>query len=1152
MNLKIKDVLQRDPAEHSLVNQGQARITRETGGQIEQELRGELCTFVCEGEYAEGIQKVVSSFLANMGKTNQRAAWVSGFYGSGKSHLLKMMCHLWQDTAFSDGTTARGLVPHIPDDLRALLRELDIAGRREGGLLAAAGALPGGTIENVRLTILGILLRAVGLPEQYPQARFCLWLKSQGYYDKVKTAVEAAGKVFETELNNLYVSGPLAKALLACDPDIAADEKAVRPVLRSQFPPQTTDIGTAEFLAIAKEALLLCGRGAKLPCTLLILDEAQQYISDSLDRSVIVTEVVEAVSKQLDSRVMVVAAGQSALTDVPLLHKMMDRFTIRVPLSDVEVETVTRKVLLQKKPSAVDGIKNLLESRSGEIDRQLQNTSVASLAKDREVIVDDYPLLPVRRRFWEHCFRQIDAEGTHSQLRSQLRIVHDAVAKISGREVGAVLPGDELYEGLAPEMVTSGVLLREINERILQVHKNYGPLAGSICGLVFLIGKLPREGVANTGVRATKEHIADLLVWDLNDDNGKFRNDVGDMLDRLADKAVLLKVGDEYRIQTREGSEWDAEFRKHQSSLNSDSAKQQFKRDEKLYAEAERIVRGIKLIHGAAKEARQFSLCRGDTPPTADSAAIPVWIRDGWSCAENDVRGEARKAGVDSPVLFVFIPRQSHDELRRSIVDAEAARQTITVKGGNMPTPEGQEAQQSMKSRLATAEDMVDRLIGEIVGNAKLFQGGGNEELSAEFEARIRAAANDSLIRLFPRFHEADTGVWGAVVKRARDGADHPFQPAGHTVETEKHPVCQQVLATVGAGKSGGDVRKELRASPYGWPQDAIDAALIALHRSQHLKARLNGVPLQAGQLDQNKIAKSEFQVENVTLGAADRIKLRKLFQKVGITCKSGEEAAGANQFVNLLFALAREAGGEPPLPAMPSVAEVEKLQSLLGNEQLLAIRNANDDWEARIEEWSKLRALAASRQPAWDLLKGLARHAEAIAEAKPHLDEIAAIRDKRLLLESSDPVAPVKAEIARILRDAVNAASTAHQQAYERALGELAASNVWTKISPADQHSILIGVGLAAPAKPDISTDEKLRTQLGARPLPSMRAEVDAISARVSQAIERAARLLEPRVQTVALDRETLHTEAEVDAWLGKARSAVIAALKAGPVLVK
>ena len=45
-------------------------------------------------------------------------------------------------------------------------------------------------------------------------------------------------------------------------------------------------------------------------------------------------------------------ASGLALTGVPLLQKLMDRFTIRVPLSDTDVETVTRKVLLQKKPGS--------------------------------------------------------------------------------------------------------------------------------------------------------------------------------------------------------------------------------------------------------------------------------------------------------------------------------------------------------------------------------------------------------------------------------------------------------------------------------------------------------------------------------------------------------------------------------------------------------------------------------------------------------------------------------------------------------------------------------------------------------------------------------------------------------------------------------
>src|SRR5713101_8009816 len=121
--MKIKDALQRDPAKNPLVNQGQARIAETKSEKELEELRGELSSFVCEGQYADGIERIIRSFLDNLSKTSQKGAWVSGFFGSGKSHLLKMLCHLWQDTEFPDRATARALVPDMPRELRELLRE---------------------------------------------------------------------------------------------------------------------------------------------------------------------------------------------------------------------------------------------------------------------------------------------------------------------------------------------------------------------------------------------------------------------------------------------------------------------------------------------------------------------------------------------------------------------------------------------------------------------------------------------------------------------------------------------------------------------------------------------------------------------------------------------------------------------------------------------------------------------------------------------------------------------------------------------------------------------------------------------------------------------------------------------------------------------
>ena len=112
MTTLIRDILLRDPAKEGLVNNGQARITNELADEhVLAELRGELSTFVCEGEYAEGIIKILSSYLANRSQANQKAAWVSGFFGSGKSHLLKMLAHLWMDTQLPNGDRQFVILP---------------------------------------------------------------------------------------------------------------------------------------------------------------------------------------------------------------------------------------------------------------------------------------------------------------------------------------------------------------------------------------------------------------------------------------------------------------------------------------------------------------------------------------------------------------------------------------------------------------------------------------------------------------------------------------------------------------------------------------------------------------------------------------------------------------------------------------------------------------------------------------------------------------------------------------------------------------------------------------------------------------------------------------------------------------------------------
>ena len=259
-------------------------------------------------------------------------------------------------------------------------------------------------------------------------------------------------------------------------------------------------------------------------------------------------------------------------------------------------------------------------------------------------------------------------------------------------------------------------------------------------------------------------------------------------------------------------------------------------------------------------------------------------------------------------------------------------------------------------------------------------------------------------------------------------------------------------------------------------------------------------------------------------MSVSDRLVLRKLFQALGLSCKSGEEAARAGEFLTGLIALAKAAGGDAPLPAAPAVTEIEDIQRLIGNEQLVAIKDKATEWEDKIKgvggnarsDRERASRPGVSSNALQDTLA-------AIPEAKPQLDQIDAIRSQRLLLEAADPANTVRQALAGLLRDAVQKGHAAHEAAFAAANAALAANGIWAKLKPPDQDSIKSAVGLTAPSKPDVATDEALADTLDRKPLAGIQAEIDAIAGRVNQAIERAARLLEPKVQTVTLERSTL-----------------------------
>ena len=160
--MKNLELFTLDPVRVNLKNEGVAKLRAINDQEDVAIAEYELRTFVCEGEYHEGLRKILEFYLRNFDEQEQPAFWVSGFYGSGKSHLVKMASYLWEDYVFPGGQTARTLKA-LPQDIQDLLVEID---RKQGtyGKLSVSGTLRDFPSRNIHYSFLQILLNCLGLP----------------------------------------------------------------------------------------------------------------------------------------------------------------------------------------------------------------------------------------------------------------------------------------------------------------------------------------------------------------------------------------------------------------------------------------------------------------------------------------------------------------------------------------------------------------------------------------------------------------------------------------------------------------------------------------------------------------------------------------------------------------------------------------------------------------------------------------------------------------------------------------------------------------------------------------------------------------------------------------------------------------------------
>ncbi len=161
----------------------------------------------------------------------------------------------------------------------------------------------------------------------------------------------------------------------------------------------------------------------------------------------------------------------------------------------------------------------------------------------------------------------------------------------------------------------------------------------------------------------------------------------------------------------------------------------------------------------------------------------------------------------------MFIPKRSAGDLHHHLIDIKAATATLD-KRGSPNTAEGLEAKTAIETTKQTAEGKIRELLDEWFSGARVFQGGGTEVTGNDLQGMIGEAAEKALQRLFRHFGVFDHDGWGKVYANAKKGAPDALKAVGFEGELAQNPVCKTILAFIGPGKKGAEVRDKFEGAP--------------------------------------------------------------------------------------------------------------------------------------------------------------------------------------------------------------------------------------------------------------------------------------------------------------------------------------------------
>jgi len=490
-------------------------------------------------------------------------AWISGFFGSGKSHLLKMMALLLENRTVEGETVLDLFLPKCGDNeiLKGNLKKA--ASTPSKSILfnidQKADVISKTQMDALIAVFVKVFDEACGYFGKQPYiASFERDLDRDGLFDQFKEAFQKeAGKDWEWgRVRSTRVSSSIDAAYKIVTGEASTN---VLDKYRADYRLSIEDFAEQVNAYIEKQ-----GKDFHLN---FLVDEAGQYIADNIKLMTNLQTVAESLATKCKGRAWVIVTAQEDMNSVVGeqgkqqsndFSKIQARFANRMKLTSQDVEEVIRKRLLLKNDEGIELLSTVYHEQQNNFKTLFDFADGAQTYRnftDREHFIHSYPFIPYQFPLFQNAIQTLSQhnafEGRHSSVgeRSMLGVFQQVAVAIGDHQLGQLATFDLMFEGVR------SALKAESQQAILRAEKQLdAPYAIRVLKALFLV-KYIKE------FRATVRNLCVLMCEDFGQDLPSLKKNVEAALKVLEQQVYVQRNGEVFEYLTNDEKDVESEIK---------------------------------------------------------------------------------------------------------------------------------------------------------------------------------------------------------------------------------------------------------------------------------------------------------------------------------------------------------------------------------------------------------------------------------------------------------------------------------------------------------------------------------------------------------------------------------------------------------------